>query len=129
MQVYSFGVMLWQMCSGEQPFHGLHPAQILYGKQTGTLKLTWPSEVYSPIRKLGELCTEPDPAARPHFDQICKALVQIEQRLQKVAKASGLTPMSSVQASMPDPQLLPEQQQPQQQQVVYELMPDPEILV
>eukprot|EP00955_Chlamydomonas_euryale_P097007 365047-Chlamydomonas_euryale.AAC.16 len=57
------------MCSGRQPFADMHPAAVLYGKQTGSLSLAWPPGVYSPIRKLGELCMEVDPSARPNFDQ------------------------------------------------------------
>ena len=70
LQIYSFGVLLWQMCSGTSPFQGMHPAHILYGKQTGTLQLTWPPDVYSPIRKLGELCIVSDQTMRPNFDQV-----------------------------------------------------------
>ncbi len=55
-------MLLWQMCSGAHPFHEMHPAAILYGKQTGTLTLQWPADVYSPIRKLGELCMETEPS-------------------------------------------------------------------
>ncbi len=78
--------MLWQMCTGLQPFQGLHAAHILYGKQTGSLSLQWPIEIHSPIRKLGELCTAHDETSRPNFDQICKALVQIELRLQRMPR-------------------------------------------
>ncbi len=124
LQVYSFGVMLWQMCTGTQPFHGMHAAHILYGKQTSSLQLQWPSEVYSPIRKLGELCTAHEQLARPNFDQVCKALVQIELRMQRTrAEASGAGGASGSGR----PGSTAAQQAGQQPE--YNLMPDPDLLI
>ena len=111
--------MLWQMCSGTLPFQGMHPAHILYGKQTSTLQLPWPAAVYSPIRKLGELCTVSDHALRPNFDQVCKALVQIELRMHKtrppVPSAAG-GPSGAVATAGSG-------------MTEFELMPDPDLLI
>jgi len=122
--VFSFGVVVWQMCSGEsQPFRNLHAAHIIYGKQNGSLKLEWSPDVYSPVRKLAELCMEQDPLARPSFEQVGKALQQIEQRLQKHSRpphaaaaahqqqhgaaAARAAQQPAGMMLMPDPELLP----------------------
>ncbi|GAX73923.1 hypothetical protein CEUSTIGMA_g1373.t1 [Chlamydomonas eustigma] len=114
--VYSFGIMFWQMCTGEQPFQGMHPAHILYGKQTNSLQLQWPAEVYSPIRKLGELCSSSEPVSRPTFDQVCKALVQIELRMHRTKAPAGGVGTNLAQAN-------------QGLAAPYTLMPDPDLLI
>eukprot|EP00798_Chlamydomonas_sp_ICE-L_P021894 gene21894-28933_t len=53
--VYSFGIILWQFCTGLTPYKGLHHAHIYYGKKNGSLTLSWPAETYSPVRRLAEI--------------------------------------------------------------------------
>lgn len=93
--VYALGMLLWQMVTGQQPFAGLGAAQIMYGKQQGTLSLQWPANMYSPLRKLGELCLDSDPRARPTAEQVTKALVKIEQHLHKKVRSSSGSSASS----------------------------------
>ena len=112
------------MCSGTQPFQGMHPAHILYGKQTNTLQLSWPATVYSPVRKLGELCTASEQSLRPNFDQVCKALVQIELRMHKTkavaATASAVGGAAAASAAAPSAA---------RNRAEYEMMPDPDLLI
>jgi hypothetical protein len=46
----------------------------MYGKQQGTLHLQWPSSVYSPLRKLGDLCMDQEPRNRPTAEQVGRRL-------------------------------------------------------
>ena len=43
---------------------------MLYGKQQGTLALGWPTNVYGPLKKLGELCLSNDSSSRPTAEQV-----------------------------------------------------------
>jgi hypothetical protein len=104
------------MCTGEQPFQGMHPAHIFFGKQTDRLQLQWPEEVYSPIRKLGEFCSSSEPVSRPTFDRVCKALIQIELRMQRTKAPEGGAASELAQPS-------------QGHAAPYTLMADPEFLI
>ncbi|EFJ44941.1 hypothetical protein VOLCADRAFT_38577, partial [Volvox carteri f. nagariensis] len=63
--VYSFGVLLWQMCTGERPYAGLQAGQVLLGVKTGNLKLEWPAWVSKSLVKVGQACLRFEPKARP----------------------------------------------------------------
>ncbi|GFR50781.1 hypothetical protein Agub_g13046, partial [Astrephomene gubernaculifera] len=89
--VYSFGVLLWQLTSGTgaAPYEGAHPMAIALGVSEGKLSLRWPSGVFRPLQQLGELCTQPDPAARPSFKSVVGALEKLERHMQRLATTGG----------------------------------------
>ncbi len=84
--VYSFGVLLWQMCTGQRPYAGLQAGQVLLGVKTGTLRLQWPPWVNKSLVKVGQACMRFEPKERPGFKGIRSALAKISARLdQKLA--------------------------------------------
>ena len=68
--VYSFGVILWEMNAGKRPFHGLSRdtfyEQVVHGGGRPTLNKKWPSE----LNKLISDCWSVDIEVRPTFGQI-----------------------------------------------------------
>ena len=46
-----------------------------------------PSSVPKPLRRLGQLCMQHDPAVRPTFAVIARALLKLEQRIK--AQSTG----------------------------------------
>ncbi|MEW5297027.1 MAG: hypothetical protein WDW36_000263 [Sanguina aurantia] len=89
--VYSFGIIMWEMVSGTPPFADMHWAAMLSCLLSGTLTLEWPVGTNSVIRKLGEACLKYNPAERPDFDTIATVLVKLEQHVKKEKKSKSLT--------------------------------------
>ncbi|KXZ56531.1 hypothetical protein GPECTOR_1g477 [Gonium pectorale] len=78
---FSFGVLLWEMYTGQQPYAGLQAAQIVMGVQAGQLSLEWPPDSDPRIVELVEGCIARNPAARPTFNQLITQLTQLEAHI------------------------------------------------
>lgn len=72
--VYSFGLLLWQICSLELPYDGMsrtdHSVYVVKGNERPVLNATWPT----PLRILMKRAWEPDPCLRPSMDSTYKIL-------------------------------------------------------
>ncbi|PNW78825.1 hypothetical protein CHLRE_09g391356v5 [Chlamydomonas reinhardtii] len=105
--VYSYGALLWHMCSGVPPHSQLHPAQILVGLAGGELQLEWPADAEPTLRKIGAACLQHDPAARPSFDRIVRALIKAVEktvarsRSRPFATPAGATAAAAAASNLP----------------------------
>ena len=72
--VYSFGLLLWQICSLELPYDGMnrqdHSELVVHGNERPPLDSSWST----PLRILMKRAWEPDPLVRPSMDSIYKIL-------------------------------------------------------
>lgn len=72
--VYSFGLLLWQVCSLELPYDGMnrqdHSELVVYGNERPQLDASWST----PLRILIKRAWEPDPSVRPSMESIYKIL-------------------------------------------------------
>lgn len=72
--VYSFGLLLWQVCSLLLPYDGMnrqdHSELVVYGNERPPLDSSWST----PLRILIKRAWEPDPSVRPSMDSIYKIL-------------------------------------------------------
>jgi hypothetical protein len=72
--VYSFGLLLWQVCSLDLPYDGMnrqdHSELVVHGNERPPLDSSWST----PLRILMKRAWEPDPAVRPSMDSIYKIL-------------------------------------------------------
>jgi len=72
--VYSFGLLLWQVCSLLLPYDGMnrqdHSELVVYGNERPPLDSSWST----PLRILMKRAWEPDPSVRPSMDSIYKIL-------------------------------------------------------
>uniref|UniRef100_A0A8D0G5F1 Mitogen-activated protein kinase kinase kinase n=1 Tax=Sphenodon punctatus TaxID=8508 RepID=A0A8D0G5F1_SPHPU len=77
--VWSYGVLLWELLTGEVPFRGIDGLAVAYGVAMNKLALPIPSTCPEPFAKLMEDCWNPDPHSRPSFANILDQLTTIEE--------------------------------------------------
>ncbi|OBS64563.1 hypothetical protein A6R68_06898 [Neotoma lepida] len=75
----SYGVLLWELLTGEVPFRGIDGLAVAYGVAMNKLALPIPSTCPEPFAKLMEDCWNPDPHSRPSFTSILDQLTTIEE--------------------------------------------------
>ncbi|XP_007941180.1 mitogen-activated protein kinase kinase kinase 10 [Orycteropus afer afer] len=77
--VWSFGVLLWELLTGEVPYREIDALAVAYGVAMNKLTLPIPSTCPEPFARLLEECWDPEPHGRPDFSSILKRLEVIEQ--------------------------------------------------
>ncbi|KAM9113065.1 mitogen-activated protein kinase kinase kinase 10 [Pangshura tecta] len=76
--VWSFGVLLWELLTGEVPYREIDALAVAYGVAMNKLTLPIPSTCPEPFARLLAECWDPDPHTRPPFGSILGRLVAIE---------------------------------------------------
>ncbi|KAG5106162.1 hypothetical protein JHK82_043132 [Glycine max] len=74
VDVFSFGIVLWEILTGEEPYANMHYGAIIGGIVNNTLRPTIPSNCDHEWRTLMEQCWAPNPGARPSFTEITSRL-------------------------------------------------------
>lgn len=74
VDVFSFGIVLWEILTGEEPYANMHYGAIIGGIVNNTLRPPVPSFCDPEWRILMEQCWAPDPSARPCFTEIARRL-------------------------------------------------------
>ncbi|KIZ04238.1 hypothetical protein MNEG_3718 [Monoraphidium neglectum] len=79
--VYSFGVLLWQICTGEQPWRGMTRATLLHAVCVERRRLEFgpASDVPECLQLLAAACMAHDPCDRPTFGDILDILQPLGQ--------------------------------------------------
>ncbi|XP_057716351.1 mitogen-activated protein kinase kinase kinase 9 [Corythoichthys intestinalis] len=77
--VWSYGVLLWELLTGEVPFRGIDGLAVAYGVAMNKLALPIPSTCPQPFARIMEGCWSSDPHSRPHFAEIQDQLTAIEE--------------------------------------------------
>ncbi|XP_055612330.1 mitogen-activated protein kinase kinase kinase 11-like isoform X2 [Uranotaenia lowii] len=72
--VWSYGVLLWELLTGETPYKGFDSLSVAYGVAVNTLALPIPKTCPESWGKLMKSCWELDPHRRPPFRDIEKDL-------------------------------------------------------
>ncbi|KAG8370872.1 hypothetical protein BUALT_Bualt13G0028500 [Buddleja alternifolia] len=89
VDVFSFGIALWEILTGEEPYANMHCGAIIGGIVKNTLRPPIPEWCDPEWRKLMEQCWSADPQSRPSFTEITYKLRSISASLQ----AKGQTNM------------------------------------
>ncbi|KAA8544750.1 hypothetical protein F0562_019546 [Nyssa sinensis] len=74
VDVFSFGIVLWEILTGEEPYANMHYGAIIGGIVNNTLRPHVPSYCDGEWRLLMEQCWAPDPVTRPSFTEIARRL-------------------------------------------------------
>ncbi|CAL5218358.1 g20 [Coccomyxa viridis] len=75
--VYSFGVLCWEMLAGQRAWSGMNTAQIIHAVAIQTRQLQLPEDVMSPFEDLLQRCMAAEPCKRPTFTDIVSELRQL----------------------------------------------------
>uniref|UniRef100_A0ACD5UES5 Uncharacterized protein n=1 Tax=Avena sativa TaxID=4498 RepID=A0ACD5UES5_AVESA len=75
--VYSFGVILWELLTMQQPWSGLGPAQVVGAVAFQNRRLPIPQDTIPELAALVESCWADDPRQRPPFSSIVDTLKKI----------------------------------------------------
>uniref|UniRef100_A0A2D4HEH9 Mitogen-activated protein kinase kinase kinase n=1 Tax=Micrurus lemniscatus lemniscatus TaxID=129467 RepID=A0A2D4HEH9_MICLE len=80
--LWSYGVLLWELLTGEVPYRGIDGLAVAYGVAVNKLTLPIPSTCPEPFAKLMKECWAQDPHIRPSFTMILEQLTAIEVAVQ-----------------------------------------------
>ncbi|KAE8674781.1 ACT-like protein tyrosine kinase family protein isoform 2 [Hibiscus syriacus] len=78
--VFSFGVVLWELLTGKLPYENLTPLQAAVGVVQKGLRPVIPKHTHPKFVELLERCWQQDPSLRPEFSEISYILEDIASR-------------------------------------------------
>uniref|UniRef100_A0A8C8SD16 mitogen-activated protein kinase kinase kinase n=1 Tax=Pelusios castaneus TaxID=367368 RepID=A0A8C8SD16_9SAUR len=79
--IWSYGVLLWELLTGEVPYRGIDGLAVAYGVAVNKLTLPIPSTCPQPFAQLMAECWDQDPHGRPSFDSILAQLTALEAQV------------------------------------------------
>ncbi|KAM1760828.1 hypothetical protein ACFX12_003664 [Malus domestica] len=79
--VFSFGVVLWELLTGKLPYEHLTPLQAAVGVAQKGLRPTIPKNTPPKLAELLEKCWQQDPAPRPDFSEIIENLQTLAEEV------------------------------------------------
>ncbi|KAF8701056.1 hypothetical protein HU200_033951 [Digitaria exilis] len=79
--VFSFGILLWELLTGKIPYEYLTPLQAAVGVVQKGLRPTIPKHAHAKLSELLQKCWQQDPAERPDFSEILETLQRIAEEV------------------------------------------------
>ncbi|XP_058096453.1 uncharacterized protein LOC131242065 isoform X2 [Magnolia sinica] len=89
VDVFSFGIVMWEILTGEEPYANMHYGAIIGGIVSNTLRPPVPNFCDPEWRRLMEQCWAPDPMARPSFTEIVSRFRLMSTATQSKAQNQG----------------------------------------
>uniref|UniRef100_A0A1D1ZIM6 Serine/threonine-protein kinase CTR1 n=1 Tax=Anthurium amnicola TaxID=1678845 RepID=A0A1D1ZIM6_9ARAE len=82
VDVFSFGIVMWEILTGDEPYSNMHYGAIIGGIVSNTLRPSVPAICDPEWKRLMEQCWAPDPVQRPSFTEIAGRLRAMSVALQ-----------------------------------------------
>ncbi|KAL6655135.1 hypothetical protein ACP70R_005961 [Stipagrostis hirtigluma subsp. patula] len=79
--VFSFGILMWELITGKIPYEYLTPLQAAVGVVQKGLRPTIPKNTHAKLAELLQKCWQQDPAQRPDFSEILETLQRISEEV------------------------------------------------
>ncbi|URD74122.1 PB1 [Musa troglodytarum] len=89
VDVFSFGIVMWEILTGAEPYANMHCGAIIGGILNNKLRPPIPERCESEWRKLMEQCWSLDPMARPSFSEITDRLRAMSMAYQQKAQTQA----------------------------------------
>ncbi|CAD6223052.1 unnamed protein product [Miscanthus lutarioriparius] len=74
VDVYSFGIIMWEILTGQEPYAGMHHGGVIGGILSNTLRPPVPASCDPQWRELMEQCWSNEPDKRPSFKEVVSHL-------------------------------------------------------
>lgn len=87
--VYSFGVILWELCTMQQPWGGMNPMQVVGAVGFQHRRLDIPDDIDPVVADIIKSCWETDPRLRPSFAEIMAALKPLQKPITSAQVSRG----------------------------------------
>lgn len=75
--VFSFGILLWELVARKLPFFGMQPMQVGIAVAQQGMRPTMPPKIPPPLAKLIKACWHEDPNRRPSMAQVQELLTKM----------------------------------------------------
>ncbi|WCJ38129.1 Protein kinase superfamily protein with octicosapeptide/Phox/Bem1p domain [Euphorbia peplus] len=99
VDVFSYGIALWEILTGEEPYADMHCGAIIGGIVKNTLRPPIPEWCDPEWRTLMEQCWSPEPEFRPSFTEITRSLRTMSLTFQAKWQAAQARLMKEKQVS------------------------------